>query len=215
MVSKGIIYYTGGGLPPKLDNLVRKQLLSIGLPIVSATLEPLDFGKNVVVDGKRGYLTMFKQILAALEASDADVIFHCEHDNLMHPSHFEFTPPREDTFYYDLNWWKIRSDGFAVHWDAEQVSGLCAYRKTLIGHYRKRIESFDPDNFDRKFEPMSGEGAVDWVAPYPSLDIRHNRNLTYNKWGIEHFRKKETALNFETSTLDRIPGWNLSLPEIY
>lgn len=206
--SKGIIYYSGGGLDQKIAEAVRAQLLTIGLPIVSVTLEPLDFGKNIVIDGQKGYLTMFKQILTALENSDSDIIFHCEHDNLMHPSHFDFTPPKKDVFYYDLNWWKVRKDGLAVHWDAEQVSGLCYYKQIGIDFYKKRIAEFDPDNFDRKFEPMSYEGSEDWFAPYPSIDIRHEHNLTYNKWKLDHFRNKETAVNFVTSTMDKIPGWD-------
>ena len=207
MPSKSIIYYSDSRLEPRIAVPVREQLLKIGLPIVSATLEPLDFGKNIHVNEERSYLTMFHQILACLEESDADIVYHCEHDNLMHPSHFDFTPPKKNVFYYDLNWWKVRSDGFAIHWDAEQVSGLCYYRELGIEYYRKRIENFDPDNFDRKFEPMSGEGSKDWWAKYPSIDIRHRQNLTYNKWSIDDFRKKETAKNLQESTIDKIEGW--------
>ena len=54
---------------------------------------------------------------------------------------------------------------------------------------------------------MSGEKSESWKAEYPSIDIRHNRNLTYNKWSLEDFRKKETAVNFQESTVDKIPGW--------
>lgn len=216
--TKGIIYYTDNRLNLKIARLVQKQIRSIGLPIVSSSLKPMDkMGKNICLKGeKRGYLTMFKQILAALEASDADIVFFCEHDNLYHPSHFDFVPPRKDTFYYDHNWWKVREDGFAVHWDADQVSGLCCYRDLAIEHYKKRIAEFDPDNFDRKFEPMSGEKSEAWKAEYPCIDIRHTNNLTYNKWSLDHFRKKETAVNFEESTIDKIPGWDdLSVETIY
>ncbi len=210
---KGIIFYTDNQLTLKIAHIVQRQLLKISkqqnISIVSASLKPMGkMGKNIVVKGQRGYLTMFKQILAALEASDAEIIFFCEHDNLYHPSHFEFTPPKKNKFYYDWNWWKVRADGLAVHWDADQVSGLCCYRDEAIKFYKKRIAEFDEDNFDRKFEPLSGEGSGHWRAPFPSIDIRHQRNLTYNKWGLEHFRKKETATNFEESTVDKIPGWD-------
>jgi len=216
--TKGIIYYTDNQLNLKIARLVQKQIKTIGLPIVSASLKPMDkMGKNIHMKGlKRGYLTMFKQILAALEASEADIIFFCEHDNLYHPSHFDFVPPKKDTFYYDHNWWKVRKDGLAVHWDADQVSGLCCYRELAIEHYKKRIAEFDPENFDRKFEPMSGEKSEVWQAEYPSIDIRHTGNLTYNKWTLDHFRKKETAVNFQESTIDKIPGWDsLTAESIY
>lgn len=207
-VSRGIIYYTDNRLPTRLAHKVQDQIKSIGLPIASASLKPMsNMGTNVVVQGERGYLTMFKQILAALEASTADIVYFCEHDNLYHPSHFDFVPPTDDKFYYDLNWWKIREDGLAVHWDAVQVSGLVCYRELAIKFYKERIASFEADNFDRKFEPTVDAEYETWVAPLPSIDIRHGRNLTYNKWTLDHFRKKETAVNFQSSTIDSIPGW--------
>lgn len=206
--TRGIIYYTDNQLPLKIARGVQEQIRSIGLPIVSASLKPMDnMGKNVVVRGRRGYKTMFKQILAALEASDADIIYFCEHDNLYHPSHFDFKPPSKDRFYYDLNWWKVRADGLAVHWDAAQVSGLVCYRDIAIEWYKERLATYDDKTFDRKFEPTINTEFITWKADYPSIDIRHERNLTYNKWKLDHFRKKETAVNFVSSTIDEIPGW--------
>ncbi len=150
---------------------------------------------------------MFKQILKGLETMKSDVVFMAEHDVLYPPEHFDFTPP-DRKFYYDQNWWKVREDGFAVSWKADQVSGMCAYRDELIKYYKYRIDTFDKESFDRKFEPFSGEGSASWEAPVPHIDVRHNRNLTYNKWGLHHFRKKETAVNFTESTIDNIPGWD-------
>jgi hypothetical protein len=203
----GIIYYSDSRLPDNIAQPVIDQLKFIGLPIVSVTLKPLDLGKNIVLDLERGYLTMFKQILTALENSEAEIVFFCEHDNLYHKSHFDFMPEDPTKFYYDLNWWKIRADGLAVHWDAVQVSGLVCYRELALKFYRERVASFDPNNFDRKFEPTIDTEYETWWAAYPSIDIRHNLNLTYNKWKIEHFRKKETAVNFKQTTVDKIPGW--------
>ena len=207
MLSKGIIYYSDSRLDPKIAEPVREQLLKTGLPIVSATLEPLDFGKNFHIDMERGYHAYFTQILTCLENSDTDIIFFCEHDNLMHPSHFDYTPPTKDKFYYDLNWWKIRKDGLAVHWDAAQVSGLVCYRELALKYYRERLKKFDANNFDRKFEPTVGIEYETWWAEYPSIDIRHETNLTYNKWRLSHFRDKSTAVNFKQSTIDEIEGW--------
>lgn len=207
--TKGIIYYTDNQLNTRIARKVQANIRSIGLPITSASLKPMsNMGTNVVVDGTRGYLTMFRQILAALEASTNEIVFFCEHDNLYHPSHFNFTPERKDVFYYDRNWWKVRDDGLAVHWDADQVSGLCCYRELAIEYYKKRIAEWNPNKFDRKFEPMSQTGSEWWMAEYPSIDIRHNHNLTYNKWTLDHFRDKSTAVNFQESTVDKIPGWD-------
>ena len=143
-LTKGIVYYSHGVGDPMILDTCRKQIAKGMKPkhIVSVTLQPLDFGKNIVLNEKPGYLTMAKQILAGLEASTADVIFFCEHDVLYHQSHFDFLPYRKDVIYYNTNVWRVRyTDGHALYCnDLKQLSGLCAYRETLIAHYKKRIE---------------------------------------------------------------------------
>jgi hypothetical protein len=204
------IYYTDSVLDPKIAEACRKQLReSFDGEIVSVSLKPLDFGDTrIVIDKPRGYGTMFQQILAALEASTSEVVFFCEHDVVYPKSHFYFTPPSKDKFYYDLNWWKVGKGDLAVHWDAAQVSGLVCYRDLATKFYASRVASFDPENFDRKFEPTVNTEFETWRAPEPHIDIRHQSNLTYNKWHIQHFRKKETAVNFQEATIQDIPGWD-------
>lgn len=209
-VSKGILYFTDGELPDKISKPVLDRLQEIAqaknMPLEISLMED---------DETRGYLTMFKQILRGLERLRTDIVFMAEHDVLYPPEHFDFTPAEKGKFYYDQNWWKIHEDGFAIHWDADQVSGLCAYRDDLIEYYKYRIDSFDKDNFDRKFEPFSGEKSEPWKASVPHIDIRHGKNLTYNKRSLDDFRKKDTAVNLETSTIDKIPGWELNVNDIY
>ncbi len=48
----------------------------MNLPIISVSLQPIDFGKNIVLPLERGYLTMFSQQLAGIEASEADILFY-------------------------------------------------------------------------------------------------------------------------------------------
>ena len=208
----GILYFTDNELPLKLARNVQSRIRKIaedkGMELVSSSRKPMvNMGKNVVTDMPRSYLCMFNQILKGLEAMESDIVFMAEHDVLYPPEHFDFTPKDKNTFYYDQNWWKVHPDGVAVHWDAEQVSGLCAYRETLIEHYRWRVETFNKDNFDRKFEPYQDNKAVTWKAAVSHIDVRHGRNLTYNKRKLSHFRKRETAINFESITIDKIPDW--------
>ncbi len=216
IISYGALYYTGGYVPDKIANWCRARLLeAIGdMPLVSVSLQPLDFGKNIALDLKPGYLTMFTQILTGLEALDTEWVFLCEDDVGYPKDHFQFDPP-DERIWYDVNWYKVHPDGLVVRWRAEQVSGICAPRKVLLEWYATRVATFDPRTFDRKFEPLSGEGSAQWQAPVPHIDIRHENNLTYSKRGLHHFRKKETAINFETTNIDNIPGWNLQLSDIY
>ncbi|MDO8487690.1 MAG: glycosyltransferase family 2 protein, partial [bacterium] len=192
--SKGIIYYTDNQLDLKIAHAVQERLKQISetkhLPITSCSLKKMSFGvKNVHFPSlKRGYLTMFKQILAGLEHSKAEVVFFCEHDVLYQPSHFDFTPPDKDKFYYNENVWKVDPQtGLALHYDCKQVSGICVYRETALKHYSKRVEMVQRNGFSMKmgFEPGTHHRTerVDdltsgsWKSPFPNIDIRHGHNL--------------------------------------
>lgn len=143
--TKGIIYYTDNQLNLKIAHRCKKQIKRIGLPIVSCSLKPMDnMGKNIHLKLKRGYLTYFKQILTALENSTADIIYFCEHDVMYHKTHFDFTPPKNDVYYYNTNFWRTRvSDGHSVHYDTEQVNMICGYRELLLKHYKKRLQMLE------------------------------------------------------------------------
>ena len=71
----GIIFYTDNLISEPIKSVVEKYISESGLPVVSTSLKPLDFGYNIVVEGERGYPTYIKQIVTALEASITDYVF--------------------------------------------------------------------------------------------------------------------------------------------
>lgn len=214
--TKGIIYYSDNRLDEKLLTGVQKQLKEAAgdLRIVSCTLKPTDFGDNIHLPLERGYLTMAKQILAALKELDTDIVFFCEHDVLYHPSHFDFVPTEKDKYYYNTNVWKVRmKDGHAMRVkDMRQLSGMCVYRDTAVKHYEKRVKlleaklaevgegedfnryvrqmGFEPGTHGRK-ERVDDSSSMTWESKYPNLDIRHSRTLTLNRWKKEQFRNQK------------------------
>lgn len=238
-LTKGIIYYTDSELDERIAKPVRDQLTKISLdkniPIVSASLKKLAFGvKNIHFPLlKRGHLTMFRQILGALENSSADIIFFCEHDVLYHPSHFDFTPPKKDAYHYNVNVWKVRlKDGHSLKInDSKQLSGLCGYRQFLIEHYKKRINIVEQRQRNLKAAglPIKNDGVskymgyepglhseprgVDhfpvesWQSEYPNIDIRHAQNFTPNRWSRDQFKDQKHTTGWTESTADKIPGW--------
>jgi glycosyltransferase involved in cell wall biosynthesis len=222
-ITKGIIYYTDGKLDENIAKPVINQLVKCAreknIPIVTATLgHKLDFGvKNVCFPSlKRGYLTMFKQILGALENSTADIIFFCEHDVFYHPSHFDFTPEDKETFYYNQNVWLLRTtDGHCLHYDVNQLSGLCVYRDAAITHFKERIALVEKEGFTRNmgFEPFT-HGRVPWVNQFklgtwksaqPNVDIKHGANATGQRWRKEEYRNQQLLVNWTEA--EEIPGW--------
>jgi hypothetical protein len=226
--TKGIVYYTDNRLDPGIMKACQEQLLKSvnGYRIVSVSLQPIYFEDNIVVPLERGYLTMFKQILTGLEELNTDIVYFCEHDVLYSKEHFEFIPPEHDKYYYNKNWWKLRlPDGHCLQHDGAQTSGLCAYRDTLIKHYKQRVintekmwnelggntHPFRSFIRDQGFEPGTHHRAVAvdnlgfeyWSSEVPIIDVRHNGNLTANRWSIDQFRRKP-KMWVESDT---IPYW--------
>lgn len=217
--TKGLVYYTDN----RLDDTVigaacRAQIEHCrnGHGLVSVSLKPLDFGCNVTLDQERGIMTMFRQILAGLEASTADIIFLVEHDVLYHESHFQFTPPDRTKIYYNTNVWHVRStDGHAVYYTAKRTSQLCAYRDILLEHYHRRVARVEAEGFTRRigFEPASHnrKEKIDdlksdvWESQYPNVDIKHDKNLTPARWQTKDFRDQKNCRNWVEA--DEIPGW--------
>lgn len=224
--TRGCIFYTDNLVDEKIGSAVRKQLWKAAtrdhrMPIVSCSLKPLDFGTNVVLPLERGYITMTKQILKALETLNTDIVYFCEHDVLYHPSHFDFIPEDRNTWYYDANYWFLRlPDGFAINYDCSPLSGLVVYRDVAIKHYRERLELMEKDQFKTLsmynigFEPMTHH-RIKWINSYPfktfmsnspSIDISHGTNVTKKRWSIDQFRRKPKFW-FE-GNIDTITGWD-------
>ncbi len=146
-VTKGIIYYTDNQLDDKIMKKCQQQLknaASSTLPIVSVSLKPIVFGQNYTLEGERGYLTVTKQIIKALEESTSDIVFFAEHDVLYHPSHFDFTPTKKNVYYYNMNSWMLRAeDGHCLYYDHRSLSGMCCFRETALLHFKKRKEKIE------------------------------------------------------------------------
>jgi hypothetical protein len=201
-------------------------------PVVSVTLKPTDLGTNIVLEGYvRSYPTMVKQIVVALENSKEDVVYFLENDVLYTKSHFDFTPPREDIYYYNVNnyRWYIKEDFAITYGGLHSLSALCCYRKTALEHFRKRLAWIEETGMDkirsreprwgRKFgyEPgtkekrkggFSDEKFEVWRSELPNIDLRHRHCFSAPKTHKEDF--KHIPKDFKEVPLKDIPHWNLS-----
>lgn len=229
-MTKGIIYYTDNRLGEPIFSIVQNQILKSGLPIVSVSLKPIDFGENIVMDLSPGFLTMIKQITRALEASESDYIFFCEHDVLYPLSHFDFTPERDDIFYYNANIWRWKyPDDLAISYDRLiSLSSLCVNRKFALDHYNLRLKKIAEKGWekDKSHEPLwarrwgyepgtkkikRGGFADDdfetWTSKDPVIDIRHGKTFSQSKVTLDSFIHPPT--NWRKTTLDKIVGWDI------
>ena len=229
-MTKGCIFYTDNKIGEPIRSIVRKYILESGLPITSTSLKPIDFGDNTVVEGKRSYPTMVRQIRIALEKSKAKYIFFTEHDVLYPKSHFDFTPPEDDIFYYNRNiWrWKCWDDRAITYERLLSLSCMCANREFALNHYKKReekIEEWGLDKFRSReprkarvwgYEPgtkktkrggFSDDDFDTWSSEYPVVDIRHGKTFSSPKCSLEDFKHLPTG--FRDIPIEEIPGWNL------
>lgn len=213
----GIIYYTSNRLKPEIKEGCWRQLQQSGLPITV----------NDMVVGKPGAISMFNQIYDCLQRAEQTVVFFCEHDILYHPSHFEFIPPRDDTFYYNVNVWRwdYHSRRIVTYDHIASVSGLCVNRELAKAFYRNRISIIQDRGYDQLptfgnpvwarsmgYEPgkfnKEGESALkaEWRSEYPNIDIRHTRSMTPPKLDRDCF--KRPPLNWREDRIENLPGWS-------
>ncbi len=215
----GILTFSDCSIDEHILTQCRKQLIkaSEGLPIVSVTRLPVDLGKNIVLPLERTMLSLFEKIVRGLEELKTDIVYLCDDDCLYHPSHFKFIPPKKGVFYYDWNVWRVRlDDGYAIHYDANQSNMLCAWRETMLDDYTKRRDFVKKNGWTTRlgFEPGTQKriDRIDiytwdkWVSEFPSIDLRHGKNLTRSRWKPEDFRNGiRSCPNWMTS--NEVKGW--------
>lgn len=229
-MSKGIIYYTDNELHEPIFSTVQKLLLETGLPIVSVSLRPINFGKNYVVAGPPGYPTMVAQIVKALEESESDCVFFCEHDVLYPKSHFEFTPAKDSLFYYNTNIlrWDYPKNRAVSYNRLISLSSLCVNRKFALNHYKMRLSKIKSGNHESDalknphwarlwgYEPgtkkkrrggLTNDDFEIWQSPIPIVDIRHDNTFSLRK--VTRGAFKHLPKNWKEATLDKIHGWDL------
>ncbi len=235
-MSKGIIYYSDNRLEgspfENILRLSRESIAAASLPIVCCSLKPTDFGDTrIVLEGReRGYDTMVLQIIAALKASTADYVYFCEHDVLYHPSHFDFTPPADYLYFYNINNWRwlYPEDYLITYSGLTSLSMMCCNREMALRHYSYRWEiiekfvfyddkskepkwgrrmGYEPGTKPRRRGGVSDEEHVKIRSALPNIDVRHSMTFSAPKCHLEDF--KHPPSDFVKATMDEIPGWDL------
>ena len=214
-----ILYYSDNKLDKTLLGIfVKKCILQAGLPIISVTLKPINFGRNIHYKGRRGQRTMIKQIRRGLKNSEANHIFICEHDVLYHRSHFKFKPPKDNVYYYNNNVIKYKpSINKAISYDCKWFSQCVANRKLLLQHFNKKLELIEQGKRAWGFEPGTGQSkkidrykTESFESEIPNIDIRHGKNFTGSgRMRQEEFRNKNTCQNWKEYNVKDIPYWKL------
>lgn len=125
-----IIYYSANRENEKLRARVRETVLenSGGLPIISVSRKPIDFGENICVGEQPVCIAnIWRQILVGLRAAQTRFAITVEDDTLYPAEYFRFTPPVENQVYrYDNIWilylWTSRKY-YGKFWHKTQMEG--------------------------------------------------------------------------------------------
>ncbi len=228
-MNKSVIYYTDNNISDPIMSVVRGYIQDSGLSIVSTSLAPIQFGKNIVVPGEPGYTSMVKQILTALENSEGKYVFFCEHDVLYPKSHFTFTPPRDDIYYYNDNVYRwYFGSPIAIAYDRLfSLSSLCVNRRLVMDNYRLRMRliekykdkitgkepnivrawGYEPGAKKKKRGGITDDDFETWKSDETIIDIRHKNTFSPPKVTLDSF--KHQPKNWREIPIEDIKGWNL------
>lgn len=223
-MTKGLVYYTDHSADEKILLACQAQLKRCmeiwKFPIISVSQKPINFGQNFVMNKmEKSVMSMYKQILKGLKECKTDVVFLIEHDVLYHPSHFDFTPEKEDHFYYNRNEWRVSSvSGKTVFYLNNDTSQLCALREPLMAHIKRAIE-VNTDRFHSSYgispprgippEEQKGKHYGTYMSKVPNVDIRHPNTMSRQRMTKEEFRSERSRRGWTES--DGVPGWGKTL----
>jgi len=102
-----IIYCSSNMEEPEFEQRIRDNILKVsgGLPIISVTQKPIDFGTNICVGDDVGVsgFNFFRQSLIACENAKTRFVVSAEADCVYPPDYFKYIPERDDVCYRNSN----------------------------------------------------------------------------------------------------------------
>lgn len=103
-----VVFYTANVIPEPFAHSMRKNLLFAinGLPLISVSKKPMDFGENIVVDLPRSHLNIYRQALIGAKKAQTKYIAMAEDDVLYTKEHFDYRSS-EGKFAYNLAAWNL------------------------------------------------------------------------------------------------------------
>lgn len=191
-MNKTIIYYTSNKERPGFEKRVQENILKVcgGLPIISVSQKPINFGKNICVGdvGVSGF-NMFRQVQIALREVRTKFVISAEADCLYPPDYFTFTPLQDNAFYRNSNlyvmpdardYYFFKKEG-ATH---AQVVGKNYYLRRLNFLFQGAPDwSIEEKNFPKKRHKMSDIISKDDIRYFrtenPVVQIKTHRGMRY------------------------------------
>ncbi|OGY30880.1 MAG: hypothetical protein A3C02_03450 [Candidatus Andersenbacteria bacterium RIFCSPHIGHO2_02_FULL_45_11] len=190
-----VLYLTASEIKESFAVYQRTILLeAIGnYPLISVSRKPLDFGTNIIDDGKRSLSNIYRQMLRAAKMATTEFVATAEDDCLYHSNHFTFFRPKPDEFAYDQNRFALFTWGEPIYsWrNRKSNCSLIAPRKLLIEALEERFAAW-PNGTPDTITGEVGRGMVE-----------RNLNITVRK-SVEMFAEVSIIqFNHDNASEDR------------
>jgi len=184
-----LVYYTANLVDQSFAERIRKELLAFGLPIISVSQKPIDFGENYCVGeiGACAY-NVYRQILLGAKHVKTKYMACCEDDTLYTKEHLSFRPTDDGVFYYNVAKWNIGNRRY-FYCNRRKVMSMCiASTSLMIDTLETRFEKYpvstpelsklgEPGLYDAYFGlPIVQNDAFE--SAIPTVTFRHACGLS-------------------------------------
>lgn len=183
------------------ENIKRHLLEQIdGLPLISVSQKPIDFGKNICVGdvGISGH-NAFRQLQLGVQEAKTKYICTAESDMVYPKEYFDFVPPRDDFFYIAMPLYVLFNQrGFKRKFspkDRGSESAMVASRDLVLGRMEIMFRGWD------MWGPIGGEVFLLRKQKFEYFYI--NPVITFKTDQNMHRRTPHDA----KTKLDEIPYW--------
>jgi hypothetical protein len=197
-----IVYLSSNMEDERFEKKIRKILFqnSLGIPIVSVSRKPIDFGKNICVgENPVCYANAMRQLLVGLHEAKTKYVHMAAADVLYPPESFMFEPLTQDCIYKYLNVWilygwvgKRHGTGYWEQYKADGGAMVCN-RLYWISQLERCISDDWNDATDPP-EPFDTTFVYGWSSPNPAVNIKTGHSVS------KYTRTSE-------NTLETLPLW--------
>jgi hypothetical protein len=207
-MSTTILYYSDNKIDRDIERLVHNNLRLMNNPIISVTQKPTALGTNICV-GEIGssWLNLYKQLKIAAETATTTYVAMAEHDCLYTQEHYDWVPPRNDTFYYNENCWFLQYKGghpelegmFSTFWgERKALSQLVCDRELLLADLTYKLRLLDEHEWVKTSLLFAGEPGVTRIKEAQKW-AKSNNGISLHKFISSYLNKQKSDVFFTTN----------------
>jgi len=187
-----ILYYTSNREKPEFEQRIKDNIIQNcgGLPIISISQKPIDFGTNICVGdvGVSGF-NMFRQVLIGCLAAKTKFVISAEADCVYPPDYFTFVTEKDDICYRNKNLYVMgqhrtyfyKKEEGATH---AQIVGTEFYFNKLNELFKGEPEwsveqkNFPKEKFHKHREDVFAKGEIEFYeSENPVVQIKTSQSM--------------------------------------